>query len=418
VAKAVTHSVQRDAAFYATLRASNSSASPLPSSSSRRPHSPPREHISELLVQIPSALLLSSRSLYKRIVMTSVYGVTPYTARNHLIDYLSSHQTSSSVVALPSERVHEAAQYLVEKIFESLYSSLFQRAKDIQDWLTTVAAEIGRAVPPGRELSQGRAYPETFLTWTTPLGFQVTQPYIIQPPTVQYRTGQLARSSRLRLITLCLSLFARPHSIALQKVSVTPPYSSFLSSSTFSSSPPPVDIKKQSTAFPPNFIHSLDASHMFLTALASKTKANLSSFAAVHDSFYSHASDYETLQSLIQQTFLSLYSQPILENLRQELVERYAGYRIPTGQVLETLQRQRPWQRHDQGRQSGRLSLAPFRRIPFSHRRMKRERGKGGEERDGEARDDRGWRALSLPLVPPCGDLNLSQIQSSPYFFN
>jgi DNA-directed RNA polymerase len=133
--------------------------------------------------------------------MTSVYGITSYTARNHLITYLSHEQDSetegTTFLSLSKDRLHEAAQYLTEKIFESLYSSLFQRAKLIQNWLTAVATEIGRAVPPPtiNNATSTRAYPETFLTWTTPLGFQVTQPYVVQPPTVQYRTGQMNKNN-------------------------------------------------------------------------------------------------------------------------------------------------------------------------------------------------------------------------------
>ena len=49
----------------------------------------------------------------------------------------------------------------------------------------------------------------------------------------------------------------------------------------------PIKPQKQKTAFPPNFIHSLDATHMLKTALAAKRK-NIT-FAAVHDSYWTHA---------------------------------------------------------------------------------------------------------------------------------
>jgi DNA-directed RNA polymerase len=51
----------------------------------------------------------------------------------------------------------------------------------------------------------------------------------------------------------------------------------------------PVSVTKQRSAFPPNFIHSLDATHMLLTSLKMKEK-NLT-FAAVHDSYWTHASN-------------------------------------------------------------------------------------------------------------------------------
>lgn len=117
--------------------------------------------------------------------------------------------------------------------------------------------------------------------------------------------------------------------IALQKISVNLPTStSTASSSSPSSTLIPVNIIKQSTSFPPNFIHSLDSTHMLLIAL-NCSQYNLTSFAAVHDSFYSHAADYQKLNELIKKQFINLYSTPILQNLREELIQRYKGYKIP-----------------------------------------------------------------------------------------
>lgn len=43
---------------------------------------------------------------------------------------------------------------------------------------------------------------------------------------------------------------------------------------------------KQRNAFPPNFIHSLDSSHMMLTALHCQRKGI--TFASIHDCFWTH----------------------------------------------------------------------------------------------------------------------------------
>lgn len=44
---------------------------------------------------------------------------------------------------------------------------------------------------------------------------------------------------------------------------------------------------RQRSAFPPNYIHSLDSTHMMMTALRCKEEAV--TFAGVHDSFWTHA---------------------------------------------------------------------------------------------------------------------------------
>lgn len=54
----------------------------------------------------------------------------------------------------------------------------------------------------------------------------------------------------------------------------------------------------------PNFIHSMDAAHMALVI------ANWDGdFAAIHDSFSTHATDVETLIELTKQVFISMYNQ-------------------------------------------------------------------------------------------------------------
>lgn len=46
------------------------------------------------------------------------------------------------------------------------------------------------------------------------------------------------------------------------------------------------NVMKQRNAFPPNFIHSLDSSHMMLTALFCQREGT--TFASIHDCFWTH----------------------------------------------------------------------------------------------------------------------------------
>lgn len=146
---------------------------------------------------------------------------------------------------------------------------------------------------------------------------------------------------------------------------------------------------------------------MFLTALSCYTTANLTSFAAVHDSFYSHACDYDTLQRVLKEEFVSLYSQPILENLRQELLERYRGFRVPLHRFPST-----SWARRSHSSFESKNKLNVFRgKIPLSI--LKKKSHSNSLKISPEH-----WREISIPPVPICGDLNISEIHSSEYFFN
>lgn len=120
------------------------------------------------------------------------------------------------------------------------------------DWLTTSARLIARSIPPsrvteasellavkGKSTSTANAKTRlakelmTSVIWTTPLGLPVVQPY--------------RKAIKKQVMT------------ALQTVYISDP-----------NAPSEVSPQKQATAFPPNFIHSLDATHMLLTALKCK----------------------------------------------------------------------------------------------------------------------------------------------------
>lgn len=81
---------------------------------------------------------------------------------------------------------------------------------------------------------------------------------------------------------------------------------------------------KQKNGFPPNFIHSLDSSHMMLTALSCH-RAGLT-FASVHDCFWTHASNVDAMNGLCRRQFVALHSEPILDNLAVYLARQMEVY--------------------------------------------------------------------------------------------
>jgi len=83
----------------------------------------------------------------------------------------------------------------------------------------------------------------------------------------------------------------------------------------------PVDARKQKTAFPPNYVHSLDSTHMLMTSVEMEKRGL--TFAAVHDSYWTHASDVDEMNEILRETFVDLYSQPLLQTLRNDLKSRY-----------------------------------------------------------------------------------------------
>uniref|UniRef100_A0A0D9XBI3 DNA-directed RNA polymerase n=1 Tax=Leersia perrieri TaxID=77586 RepID=A0A0D9XBI3_9ORYZ len=88
-----------------------------------------------------------------------------------------------------------------------------------------------------------------------------------------------------------------------------------------------VMVKRQRTAFPPNFVHSLDGSHMMMTAVACKRQGL--NFAGVHDSYWTHACDVDTMNKILREKFVELYDTPILENLLESFEKSFPQLKFP-----------------------------------------------------------------------------------------
>ncbi|XP_014510516.2 DNA-directed RNA polymerase 3B, chloroplastic-like isoform X3 [Vigna radiata var. radiata] len=163
----------------------------------------------------PNALLARvlidqiDRKLVKQTVMTSVYGVTFVGAREQMKRRLQEKGL------INDEQLLFTAACYAAKVTLTALGEIFGAARVIMGWLGDCAKVITSENHP--------------VSWTTPLGLPVIQPYC---------------KTERHLIKTSLQF------LALRREGNT------------------VDAKKQRSAFPPNFIHSLDSSHMMMTALA------------------------------------------------------------------------------------------------------------------------------------------------------
>ncbi|XVE91693.1 hypothetical protein REPUB_Repub01dG0032600 [Reevesia pubescens] len=208
------------------------------------------------------------RKLVKQTVMTSVYGVTYVGAR----DQIKRRLKERCAIADDTE-LFGAACYAARTTLTAL-GEMFQAARSIMDWLGECAKVIASENQPVR--------------WVTPLGLPVVQPY-----------RQLGR----HLIKTSLQV------LTLQRETDK------------------VMVKRQRTAFPPNFVHSLDGSHMMMTAVACR-KAGLN-FAGVHDSYWTHACDVDEMNMILREKFVELYEAPILENLLESFQKSFPSLNFP-----------------------------------------------------------------------------------------
>ncbi|KAI8980813.1 hypothetical protein BDB01DRAFT_906773 [Pilobolus umbonatus] len=371
-----------------------------------------------------------SRKVVKQTVMTNVYGVTFVGARAQIENRLKE------IPDLPKNKVYALSGYLAKAVFASL-GEMFHGAHKIQDWLTDSARRISKSVPletlqenglvPGGpsksettlndKPKRGKKKKLTFsarnpsanqmssVIWTTPLGLPIVQPY--------------RRSGKKQVATL------------LQTIFIEDPDASR-----------PVNSLKQSTAFPPNFIHSLDATHMLMSAVACHKKGM--TFASVHDSYWTHACDVDSMNEVIRDQFIELHSQPIMENLLNEFKERYKNFRVPVSTPIDP--KTGDFQDIDPFALADSSSL--FENDAENEKRTKEEEQKNAikaifglgadeaeedeeiiDEVEGEEKPKKlassntskfkyTWEPLTFMPLPEKGEFDINEVKKSPYFFH
>ncbi|NWU84746.1 RPOM protein, partial [Onychorhynchus coronatus] len=217
-----------------------------------------------------------SRKVVKQTVMTVVYGVTRYGGR------LQIEKRLKEIDDFPEEYLWEASHYLVRQVFNSI-KEMFSATRDIQHWLTESAKLISQS---GRTVE-----------WVTPLGLPIVQPYYRFKSTV---------------VSECL-------------VAPAPPCPTLCCRKP--------DTVKQKNAFPPNFIHSLDSTHMMLTALHCFRQGL--TFVSVHDCYWTHALTVDIMNQICRQQFVALHSEKILQDLSEFMLEKYCSPGTETGDMWQ-----------------------------------------------------------------------------------
>ena len=197
---------------------------------------------------------LVNRKVVKQTVMTQVYGVTYYGG------ILQIRARLKETEALDSKELSLATSYVTNLVFASI-GDLFVSTGKIKTWLREIANEIAKAGLP--------------VQWVTPLGLQVIQSY----------TKRMSNKNFINSPT---------NNMATLNIVRTPAAA------------------KHKNAFPPNYIHSLDATHMLLTA-RSCFKQGVT-FAHVHDCFWTHACDVDDMNKICREEFINLHKLPLLEN--------------------------------------------------------------------------------------------------------
>lgn len=217
------------------------------------------------------------RKVVKQTVMTSVYGVTYIGARLQIHNALQD----KDIDWRDDDQLYHASAYVTNHTFESL-NQMFLGARNIMKWLADCARIVAKQKEP--------------VAWVTPLGLPIVQPYV--------KTGNYQVKTVVQTVVMA------------EDASVMP-----------------VNTMKQRSAFPPNYVHSLDSSHMMLTALECAKRGI--DYASVHDSYWTHACDIDAMNTILREQFVNLHSQPLLERLRAWFTKRYGKENVEFPPVPE-----------------------------------------------------------------------------------
>jgi DNA-directed RNA polymerase len=216
-----------------------------------------------------------TRAIVKRPTMTYCYSATRFGMQAMILQTLRELdrelEEKGQGPYLGGVDNYHAAMWLSHVVYTSISMTVSAAAKAM-DWL--------------REAAKVAASGELPLWWTTPMGMPVLQEYKKQEGT---RVKAHWAGQRVDLI------------VQLETEGL--------------------DSRAQANGVAPNFVHSLDASHLQAVALRSKQEG-IAHLAMIHDSFGTHAANTSKLSSILRETFVEQYSGDVLAALYGELKEQ------------------------------------------------------------------------------------------------
>ena len=211
-----------------------------------------------------------TRSVTKRCVMTLAYGSKEYGFKNHIYeDTIKKDLDSNGDMSVFSIAPKQCAAYLAKLIWEAVGTTVVAAVEGMK-WLQSCAKAV---------CQNGKV-----VTWVTPAGLPVQQYYMsYESRAVQLRCA----GKRVRIYTF--------------------------------EATGDVDKRHQVSGVAPNFIHSMDASHLQLTT-ASCVDAGIHHYSMVHDSYGTCLANAEQMFRIVKQEFVKMYvDNDVFSNFREDL---------------------------------------------------------------------------------------------------
>lgn len=216
------------------------------------------------------------RGCFKRPTMTYGYGSRAYGFRDQIMtDTLRpayrAYQKGEG--AWPFDGDGFKASLYMANVIAAAVDRVVVKAAEAMGWLKDTAT-----------LVSGEGLP---VRWTTPDGFPVMQAY---RDLKKQRVETMINGSRVVLMNV-------------QEL-------------------PTVDKRAQAQGISPNFVHSLDGTHLRLSVVKA-AQEGMAHFALVHDSFGVHAADTPRFFQLLRETLVEMYQdRDVIEDFRAEIMDQ------------------------------------------------------------------------------------------------
>lgn len=222
-----------------------------------------------------------NRKVCKRPVMTLAYGSGQYGFADQIYEDTTRDNPHFAGVG-----DRQAAQYLAKLTWKAVQTTVVAAIEGME-CLKKIATALAKADMP--------------VEWLTPMGLPIQQMYLARKTeSFQLRLGNASTRYRIYVTTV--------------------------------SENEDVDRHKQATGVAPNFIHSLDATHLMMS-INEASRQGCVNFSTVHDSFGTSLGEAARLRRIIRQQMVKLYTEhdPLAEFLRhaEELLGEPLDIELP-----------------------------------------------------------------------------------------
>lgn len=220
-----------------------------------------------------------NRKVTKRPTMTLAYGAKKYGFREQVLEDTIEEDINNGGCLFTMSNKYQAASYMSTLIWEAVGKTVI-KAVEAMHWLQTAASLVA---------GKGKV-----ITWVTPMGLPVQQNY------TKHKSVRVSTRIHNRMVNFYDQVDTGE-----------------------------IDKRGQANGVAPNFIHSMDASHLQMT-VCNCLNEGIHHFAMIHDSYATSPAHAEDMYRIVRQSFIKMYTEHDVLNDFKDSLELFNDIKIET----------------------------------------------------------------------------------------